>query len=427
MRRVEVPRESASVRSFLRLLQPATAHPPGDGGRTAWRVAALIGALYGLAGMSWILWSDAAVLALSTDPGWVSTAQRWKGLAYVLATGLAVVLGVAAGYRRLLRAVQTQADSELRIQDLFERHPQPMWYYELGSLAFLRVNEAALRQYGYSQSEFQRMTLRDLRPPEDLPSFEAGMATRGPGYRVIERVRHRSKSGEDLFVRISAQPAVYGGRQAVLVLCIDISAQVQAQQALERQEQQYRQLHQSLEEVLWLISANGQTVLYVSPAFDRVYGLPSSEFRRNPAMWLELVHPDDREEAQASSARLLAQGHASCQYRIRRPDGQVRWISDRKNLVVDAQGLITMISGIAEDITQSRLDQDALRRTTDELARHNAELERFNHAAVGREIDMIALKREVNQLARALNQPPRYRLDFIDAPSPEPTAGAAPP
>ena len=70
------------------------------------------------------------------------------------------------------------------------------------------------------------------------------------------------------------------------------------------------------------------------------------------------------------------------------------------------------IAGIAEDITARRLDQDTLRRNSEELAARYAELARFNRAAVDRELDMIALKREVNALSLARQLPPPYQVDF---------------
>lgn len=182
-------------------------------------------------------------------------------------------------------------------------------------------------------------------------------------------------------------------------------------QAVRQQQQQFRELHQSLAEVLWLASPDGSRVLYVSPAFEAVYGLPVDAFIADPSLWQAAVHPDDRAVAEASAAQLFAHGSVACQYRIRRPDGTLRWLSDRKKLVRDAQGQVVMIAGIAEDITERRLDQDTLRRNAEELAERYAELARFNSAAVDRELDMIALKREVNSLAQALQQPPRYPVD----------------
>jgi len=201
---------------------------------------------------------------------------------------------------------------------------------------------------------------------------------------------------------------------ALLLLALVHRGSQRMLQAEQRQAQQFRELHQSLAEVLWMVSPDGRHVRYVSPAFEAVYGVPVADFLADPSLWLRLVHPDDRAAAQASSAALRTQGSIDCQYRIRRPDGAVRWLSDRKKLVHDAQGRVVMIAGIAEDITERRVDQDMLRRNAQELADRYAELARFNRAAVDRELDMIALKREINGLARAQKQPPRYPVDFAD-------------
>lgn len=141
-------------------------------------------------------------------------------------------------------------------------------------------------------------------------------------------------------------------------------------QALQEQEARFRQLHQSLGEVLWLTSADGRQMIYLSPAFEALYGRPAAEFERDPGLWLHAVHPDDRVRAEASQAQLQASRQSRCDYRICRPDGSVRWVSDRKRAIVDAGGQVSMIGGIAEDIT-ARIERDAARATT------QAELERM--------------------------------------------------
>lgn len=391
--------------------------------RRALRMALSITAAYALFGGVWVLLSDALVHAVSSDADWLARVQRGKGLAFVGVTALLLLALVHRGSHRFLMAVQQGMHSALRVQDLFEQHPQPMWYYDPDTLAFLRVNQAAERLYGYSQAEFNAMTVPDLRQPGERTALAQRLHSRAPGQVLSERARHRRKAGDWLDMQISAREATYAGQPAVLVLAIDVSAEVAAQQALLRQEQQFRELHQSLAEVLWLVSPDGREVLYVSPAFETVYGMPVQHFRADPGLWLALVHPEDRAAAQASSATLFARGSVESQYRIVRPDGTVRWLSDRKKLVRDAQGQAAMIAGIGEDITDRRLDQDTLRRNAEELAQRYAELARFNRAAVDRELDMIALKREVNALAAALRQPPRHALDFADA---DPQAAPAP-
>ena len=380
----------------------------------ALRLALGIAAAYAVFGMAWILLSDAAVVAVSTDPAWLTLAQRYKGLFYVLITAAGLAALVHVGARRLVHADHEARSSQLRVQDLFLQHPQPMWLFDKQSLAFLKVNQAAIAQYGYTEAEFLGMTLKEIRPPEDIALLFEFVKPPMSSHRDIGIVRHCKKSGEIIHAQITVYPVPYEGGTAVMAMAIDMTHEVMLKRAMEHQEAQFRQLHQSLGEVLWLASVDGQKLLYLSPALERVYGVPAADFERNPRLWLEMVHPDDRARAAASSARLLADGHASCEYRICRPDGSVRWIADRKKVIVDEQGQAKLIGGIAEDISAIKATEDTLRRQADELARRNAELERFNQATVGRELDMIELKREVNRLSQQLGQPSPHALAFLD-------------
>ena len=132
--------------------------------RTRTGVLSIVLAYASVSGL-WILLSDAAVLSVSEDPAWRQFAQRWKGLAYVLTTALALVLLIRFGARRLMRVASERQALELQVQDLFQRHPQPMWVFDRRTLVFLRVNEAAIRHYGYTEAEFLGMTAADIRPP----------------------------------------------------------------------------------------------------------------------------------------------------------------------------------------------------------------------------------------------------------------------
>ena len=65
----------------------------------------------------------------------------------------------------------------------------------------------------------------------------------------------------------------------------------------------------------------------------------------DPSAWLEMVHPDDLSIARASNEQLKSLGYSSCEYRVLRHDGTVRWVADRKRMIVDAHGAVTMIGG----------------------------------------------------------------------------------
>jgi PAS domain S-box-containing protein len=162
--------------------------------------------------------------------------------------------------------------------------------------------------------------------------------------------------------------------------------------ALEQQQREFRQLHESLGEVLWLGRADGSQLHYVSPAFEPLYGHSVEAILARPALWRESVHPDDLERARALDPRQADGAMVSCEYRIIRPDGSIRWVEDRKRMILGADGQPVLMGGIAEDIT-ARRERDAAQATlrgelqqlvqarTAELQAINLELEAFSRTA----------------------------------------------
>jgi hypothetical protein len=126
-------------------------------------------------------------------------------------------------------------------------------------------------------------------------------------------------------------------------------------------------------------------------------------------MFLEHVLPEDRGAVDASfheAARTSADWSFEC--RIRRVDGEVRWIWAAGRHRSDASGRMRRMAGIVQDITGRKQAEAELRRRAEALRGINSELERFNRAMVGRESRMIELKQEINHLCAELGRPPRY-------------------
>ncbi|HEY7389099.1 MAG TPA: response regulator [Bryobacteraceae bacterium] len=137
------------------------------------------------------------------------------------------------------RAQQQLEDSEQRYRLLFEQNPQPMWVFDANTLAFLAVNPAAVESYGYSQEEFLGMTLRDIRPTEDIPALLDDI--RSGGNAPLHRDgpwRHRKKDGTLITVEIVSHPIEFDGRRARLVLTSDVTER----QKLEEQFHQAQRL-----------------------------------------------------------------------------------------------------------------------------------------------------------------------------------------
>jgi PAS domain S-box-containing protein len=105
---------------------------------------------------------------------------------------------------------------------LFESNPQPMWIYDRDTLAFLAVNNAAVHGYGYSLNEFLAMTIKDIRPQEDVPLLLEKVASVKPGMNSTS-TRHFKKDGNLIEVEIVSHTLQYAGRRAELVLAMNIS------------------------------------------------------------------------------------------------------------------------------------------------------------------------------------------------------------
>ncbi|HEU4394137.1 MAG TPA: ATP-binding protein, partial [Planctomycetota bacterium] len=122
---------------------------------------------------------------------------------------------------------------------------------------------------------------------------------------------------------------------------------------LRGREEIFREMAAIVSEAFWVASPGRTSFAYVSPAFERVWGVPAERLYRDPSLWIEAIHPSDRDRI----ARLILRGDDGKydeSYRILRPDGSVRWVRDRAFPVADEAGAVVRVFGIAEDVTGLR-------------------------------------------------------------------------
>ncbi len=119
-------------------------------------------------------------------------------------------------------------ESEERYRYLFESNPQPMWIYDIESLCFLEVNNAAIHHYGYSRDEFLRMTIKDIRPKEDLKALHKNIELTSESYSASGEWRHLKKNGDIIFVEIISNALTFNNRKARYVMVNDITLQKKA-------------------------------------------------------------------------------------------------------------------------------------------------------------------------------------------------------
>ena len=123
-----------------------------------------------------------------------------------------------------------------RYRLLFDNNPVPMWVYDIGSLRYLAVNDAAIDTYGYSREEFLAMSIRDVRPVDDRDALADRIRTLPRGYYQTGTWRHRKKDGTVFPVEITSHSIVFDEHDARLVLITDITERQRAEEALRKSE-----------------------------------------------------------------------------------------------------------------------------------------------------------------------------------------------
>jgi PAS domain S-box-containing protein len=188
-------------------------------------------------------------------------------------------------------------------------------------------------------------------------------------------------------------------RSALQIFGVRAAAEVERQQtedtllasqrALAESEERFRQIAENVRDMFWLYDVARQELLYVSPAYETIWGRPREWLFEDHRRWPETVHPDDRERAVRLHDPQSAGKVYDEVYRVIRPGGEMCWVHDRRFAVFNAAGVYYRLVGICEDITQRH-------ETADKLDQHGARLAHMERlSTVGQLVASIA--HEVNQ------------------------------
>ncbi len=137
----------------------------------------------------------------------------------------------------------------------------------------------------------------------------------------------------------------------------------QAEARLRESEARFRQLAENIDEVFWMTNLEKTQMIYVSPAYETIWGRTCASLYASPRIWLEAVHPEDRARISQAAFTNQPTGTYDEEYRIVRPDGTLRWIHDRAFPVRNQAGEMYRIAGVANDITNRKLAEEARRES----------------------------------------------------------------
>jgi len=173
------------------------------------------------------------------------------------------------------------------------------------------------------------------------------------------------QANENLEIRVQERTAELN--RLIEQLESEIQQRQQVEQTLQKSESRLNSILNSLRDIVWSVSPTNFQIIYLNPATEKIFGRPCEEFFEKPKLWLEIIHPEDRDRTFYYHQALIAEGGGEIEYRIIRSDGELRWIHNRARLIKDENGNLLRIDGVASDITERKQAEEQLHQTTAEL------------------------------------------------------------
>lgn len=313
----------------------------------------------------WIILSDALLAAVAV-PEIVSAAQTYKGALFVFVTSLLLFVLLSREMGRRRKADRAAREGEMKFSYLFLNNPLPMWIYDLETLAFLDVNQAAIDQYGYSRAEFLSLKITDIRPPEDVPRLMENLAEARPALQRSGLWRHRLKNGQIIYVDIVSYEVRFDGCAAALVVAHNVTESIRARRDLQESSERLKAVFNASPVAIFVFDTEGRIRLS-NPAAEQMYGWGAAELigQRPP-----FVPPDKTAEFDALIRRALTDEIVTNfeTERVRR-DGELVQVSISTAAIHDADSAVYEVVAVDSDITErKRMEADLLEKEKLRLA-----------------------------------------------------------
>nr|NJM00978.1 PAS domain S-box protein [Desulfobacula sp.] len=354
--------------------------------------AVKIAAVYAVLGALWILCTGRLLHHFVHDGFWLEKLEAVKGWFYVLVTAVLLGWWLNRYFREIRRSTELLQKSEARFVTIFRHSSAPVAVTRISDGVFVDANEAFARLYGHPLEKIIGRTSEELQLWHSGNRVQVIAELQEKG-RTLVKIQGRRKNGDVLDLLASLQLIELDGEPCIMGTLVDVTERIKAEAALREGEERLQFALESCHIGAWDMNLADHTA-FRSPEHARIFGYEQLQPIWTREIFMEHVLPEDRGAvSQKIQHAIQTQSHFNFECRIRRVDGQIRWIWVAGRYRADSGGE-KRLAGIVQDITERKAREAEIER----LSRLYAALSQINQAIV-RLNSYEELTREIPRIA----------------------------
>lgn len=329
--------------------------------------------VYAIVSSIYIFSSDYFLEKLYTNIDDISRIQTYKGIGFIVITSILLYFLIKRNLDTLGRyyqkTIQLKQESDLQINkskeeyiSLFNHSPLPMWIIDIQSKGFLHVNEAACTIYGYSYKEYLSMSLKDIRPQEDIEVMEKTFLSslESETFSIPDIIRHKKKNGDIILVKIKTSLLVFNEKKVRLASAIDVTAEMEIQGKLLDSNSKLKAASEIAGIGYWTNDLIKNKIFW-SDELYQIFEVDTNTFELKIENITAMFHEEDRFDFKPDYFQTFGNNSINeIERRIITGSGKEKWILERQYLVRDDRGIPIKLEGIALDITNRKVHEKEL-------------------------------------------------------------------
>lgn len=329
--------------------------------------------VYALVSGLYIYTSDYFLQLFVSNIEFLSKIQTYKGLGFILVTSVLLYVLVkknltsTVSYYEQLNMVKQLSEEQIKTtkeeyKALFNHSPLPMWIFDIDTFQFLLVNEAACLNYGYTKEEYLNMTLKDIRPKDDILLMErlVAISLKNEHFTFPDKVRHQKKSGEIIYVKIKNTEIIFNGKKVRLASAVDVTMEVEMHDDLIETNLKLKTASEIAGLGYWSNNLINSEIQW-SDELYKIFEITPQTFKLNLDNIKAFFHPDYQLNFDVNFNSYFKDDKVKeREQKIITGSGNVKWILERLFLIRDKNRVPIKIQGIALDITKRKLHEQEI-------------------------------------------------------------------